>query len=143
MESDYEIVELLNKLSAEMCSKFDGIHFEINSMKSAISTLNKKIEKNHLIIDKIDTTLDELLQIINSAPDNISNNSIPEINENINIVKGLISDSSEKFSEITSDSSSKLLLISQDLKFLTHKVLQSEKDLFNIQEEIRNNNINK
>ncbi|WP_294152892.1 hypothetical protein [uncultured Clostridium sp.] len=143
MESDYEILELLNKLSAEMCSKFDGIHFEINSMKSAISTLNKKIEKNHLIIDKIDTTLDELLQIINSAPDNISNNSIPEINENINIVKGLISDSSEKFSEITSDSSSKLLLISQDLKFLTHKVLQSEKDLFNIQEEIRNNNINK
>ena len=143
MESDYEIVELLNKLSAEMCSKFDGIHFEINSMKSAISTLNKKIEKNHLIIDKIDTTLDELLQIINSAPDNISNNSIPEINENINIVKGLISYSSEKFSEITSDSSSKLLLISQDLKFLTHKVLQSEKDLFNIQEEIRNNNINK
>lgn len=143
MESDYEIVELLNKLSAEMCSKFDGIHFEINSMKSAISTLNKKIEKNHLIIDKIDTTLDELLQIINSAPDNISNKSIPEINENINIVKGLISDSSEKFSEITSDSSSKLLLISQDLKFLTHKVLQSEKDLFNIQEEIRNNNINK
>ena len=124
MESDYEIVELLNKLSAEMCSKFDGIHFEINSMKSAISTLNKKIEKNHLIIDKIDTTLDELLQIINSAPDNISNKSIPEINENINIVKGLISDSSEKFSEITSDSSSKLLLISQDLKFLTHKVLQ-------------------
>ncbi|WP_455803957.1 hypothetical protein [Clostridium butyricum] len=36
------------------------------------------------------------------------------------------------------DSSKKLLLISKDLKFITHKVLQSEKDLFNLQEEIKN-----
>ena len=47
MDLDLEIIELLNKLSAEICSKFDGIHFEINSMKSAISTLNRKIETNN------------------------------------------------------------------------------------------------
>lgn len=140
MESDYEIVELLNKLSAEICSKFDGIHFEINSMKSAISTLNKKIEKNHLIINKIDKTLDELSSITSSSTTNISNEAIPEINEKITTIKDIISVSSEKISDMNSDYTSRLLLISQDLKFLTHKVLQSEKDLFNIQEEIKNKN---
>lgn len=140
LESDWEIVELLNKLSAEICSKFDGIHFEINSMKSAISTLNKKIEKNHLIVGKIDKTLDELSKITFSSSNSVSNETIPEINEKITSIKELISDSSEILTGINSDYSSKLLLISQDLKFLTHKVLQSEKDLFNIQEELKNNN---
>lgn len=142
MESDYEIVELLNKLSAEICSKFDGIHFEINSMKSAISTLNKKIEKNHIIIDKIDKTLDKLSSIKYSSAASVSNEAIPEINEKITGIKDIISANSEKISDMNSDYTSRLLLISQDLKFLTHKVLQSEKDLFNIQEEIKNKNSN-
>lgn len=140
MESDCEIVELLNKLSAEICSKFDGIHFEINSMKSAIATLNKKIEENHFIVDKIDKILDELSKIITSSSDNASNQVMPDINEKINSIKDLISDNSELLTGMSNDSYSKLLLISQDLKFLTHKVLQSEKDLFNIQEELKNNN---
>lgn len=88
MESDYEILELLNKLSAEICSKFDGIHFEINSMKSTISTLNKKIENNNLIIDKIDKTLDSLYKNANLSFDN--NNDNPDINENINSLKNIV-----------------------------------------------------
>ncbi|MBZ0311366.1 hypothetical protein AB2T96_01995 [Clostridium butyricum] len=136
MESDYEILELLNKLSAEICSKFDGIHFEINSMKSTISTLNKRIEINNLIIDKIDKTLDNLYKNANLSFDN--NNDNPDINENINSLKNIVSNNSELLTDINEDSSKKLLLISKDLKFITHKVLQSEKDLFNLQEEIKN-----
>lgn len=81
MESESEILELLNKLSAEMCSKFDGMHFEINSMKSAISTLNKKIEKNHLIIEKIDKSLDELCKIASPSCINSSNENASDITE--------------------------------------------------------------
>ena len=135
MESDYEILELLNKLSAEICSKFDGIHFEINSMKSTISTLNKRIENNNLIIDKIDKTLDNLYKNANLSFDNNDN---PDVNENINSLKNIVSNNSELLTDINEDSSKKLLLISKDLKFITHKVLQSEKDLFNLQEEIKN-----
>lgn len=135
MESDYEILELLNKLSAEICSKFDGIHFEINSMKSTISTLNKRIENNNLIIDKIDKTLDNLYKNANLSFDNNDN---PDVNENINWLKNIVSNNSELLTDMNEDSSKKLLLISKDLKFITHKVLQSEKDLFNLQEEIKN-----
>lgn len=135
MESDYEILELLNKLSAEICSKFDGIHFEINSMKSTISTLNKRIENNNLIIDKIDKTLDNLYKNANLSFDNNDN---PDVNENINSLKNIVSNNSELLTDMNKDSSKKLLLISKDLKFITHKVLQSEKDLFNLQEEIKN-----
>lgn len=135
MESDYEIFELLNKLSAEICSKFDGIHFEINSMKSTISTLNKRIENNNLIIDKIDKTLDNLYKNANLSFDNNDN---PDVNENINSLKNIVSNNSELLTDMNEDSSKKLLLISKDLKFITHKVLQSEKDLFNLQEEIKN-----
>lgn len=135
MESDYEILELLNKLSAEICSKFDGIHFEINSMKSTISTLNKRIENNNLIIDKIDKTLDNLYKNANLSFDNNDN---PDVNENINSLKNIVSNNSELLTNMNEDSSKKLLLISKDLKFITHKVLQSEKDLFNLQEEIKN-----
>ena len=130
MESDYEILELLNKLSAEICSKFDGIHFEINSMKSTISTLNKRIENNNLIIDKIDKTLDNLYKNANLSFDNNDN---PDVNENINSLKNIVSNNSELLTYMNEDSSKKLLLISKDLKFITHKVLQSEKDLFNLQ----------
>lgn len=139
MESESEILELLNKLSAEMCSKFDGMHFEINSMKSAISTLNKKIEKNHLIIEKIDKSLDELCKIASPSCINSSNENASDITEKIDSIKDLISDSSETIRNINNNSSSKLTVISQDSKFLTHKVVQSERDLFNIQEEIKNN----
>ncbi|WP_455793844.1 hypothetical protein [Clostridium butyricum] len=135
MESDYEILELLNKLSAEICSKFDGIHFEINSMKSTISTLNKRIKNNNLIIDKIDKTLDNLYKNANLSFDNNDN---PDVNENINSLKNIVSNNSELLTYMNEDSSKKLLLISKDLKFITHKVLQSEKDLFNLQEEIKN-----
>lgn len=135
MESDYEILELLNKLSAEICSKFDGIHFEINSMKSTISTLNKRIENNNLIIGKIDKTLDNLYKNANLSFDNNDN---PDVNENINSLKNIVSNNSELLTDMNEDSSKKLLLISKDLKFITHKVLQSEKDLFNLQEEIKN-----
>ncbi|WP_455797171.1 hypothetical protein [Clostridium butyricum] len=135
MESDYEILELLNKLSAEICSKVDGIHFEINSMKSTISTLNKRIENNNLIIDKIDKTLDNLYKNANLSFDNNDN---PDVNENINSLKNIVSNNSELLTDMNEDSSKKLLLISKDLKFITHKVLQSEKDLFNLQEEIKN-----
>ncbi len=135
MESDYEILELLNKLSAEICSKFDGIHFEINSMKSTISTLNKRIENNNLIIDKIDKTLDNLYKNANLSFDNNDN---PDVNENINSLKNIVSNNSELLTYMNEDSSKRLLLISKDLKFITHKVLQSEKDLFNLQEEIKN-----
>ena len=135
MESDYEILELLNKLSAEICSNFDGIHFEINSMKSTISTLNKRIENNNLIIDKIDKTLDNLYKNANLSFDNNDN---PDVNENINSLKNIVSNNSELLTDMNEDSSKKLLLISKDLKFITHKVLQSEKDLFNLQEEIKN-----
>ncbi|WP_455799681.1 hypothetical protein [Clostridium butyricum] len=131
MESDYEILELLNKLSAEICSKFDGIHFEINSMKSTISTLNKRIENNNLIIDKIDKTLDNLYKNANLSFDNNDN---PDVNENINSLKNIVSNNSELLTDMNEDSSKRLLLISKDLKFITHKVLQSEKDLFNLQE---------
>lgn len=139
MDLDLEIIELLNKLSAEICSKFDGIHFEINSMKSAISTLNRKIETNNLIIDKIDKKLDELYNIASSKDNNKSNEPIPCLTEEINSLKTLITDNSETLTNINNESSSKLISISQDLKFLTHKVTQSEKDLFNIQEELKNN----
>ncbi|WP_455796243.1 hypothetical protein [Clostridium butyricum] len=135
MESDYEILELLNKLSAEICSKFDGIHFEINSMKSTISTLNKRIENNNLIIDKIDKTLDNLYKNANLSFDNNDN---PDVNENINSLKNIVSNNSELLTDMNEDSSKKLLLISKDLKFITHKVLKSEKDIFNLQEEIKN-----
>ncbi|WP_455797729.1 hypothetical protein [Clostridium butyricum] len=135
MEEDYKILELLNKLSAEICSKFDGIHFEINSMKSTISTLNKRIENNNLIIDKIDKTLDNLYKNANLSFDNNDN---PDVNENINSLKNIVSNNSELLTYMNEDSSKKLLLISKDLKFITHKVLQSEKDLFNLQEEIKN-----
>ncbi len=139
MESESEILELLNKLSAEICSKFDGIHFEINSMKSAISTLNKKIEKNHLIIENIDKSLDELRKINSPSSINTSDKDTSEITEKFDSIKDLISDSSETIKNIHNNSSSKLTVISQDLKFLTHKVVQSERDLFNIQEELKNN----
>ncbi|WP_455815385.1 hypothetical protein, partial [Clostridium butyricum] len=120
---------------AEICSKFDGIHFEINSMKSTISTLNKRIENNNLIIDKIDKTLDNLYKNANLSFDNNDN---PDVNENINSLKNIVSNNSELLTDMNEDSSKKLLLISKDLKFITHKVLQSEKDLFNLQEEIKN-----
>ncbi len=104
MESDYEILELLNKLSAEICSKFDGIHFEINSMKSTISTLNKRIENNNLIIDKIDKTLDNLYKNSNLSFDNNDN---PDVNENINSLKNIISNNSELLNDMNEDSSKK------------------------------------
>lgn len=144
VDSDKEIIELLNKLSYEMCSKIDGIHFEINSMKSTISTLNNKIENNSRTMDILSKSIGELykskdaiikkLESINSL-----NPSIPaDFSNKLNDINEAISNASESICSSNNSTYNKLDSLNQDLRFLTHKIIQSEKDLFTIQEKLKN-----
>ena len=119
-----EIIELFNKISSEINSKFDGIHFEITTMKSAISTLNNKLDKNTELLKKLDTELNIILERNNLDIDTSYAERLNSINSNI--------------VNSSKDTSLKLTTISKDLKFITHKVMQTEQDLFNIQEEFKN-----
>lgn len=141
-----EIIELLNKLSSEMCSKIDGIHFEINSMKSAISTLNNKIEKNSKTMDALCKNISELCKSRDMLAKKIEklnpidNNKIIELENEIKKVDDSLLKTYEIVSKENSSTYNKLDSVSVDLKFITHKILQSEKDLFNIQEKLKDKN---
>lgn len=146
MDYNNEIIELLNKLSSEMCSKIDGIHFEITSMKSAISTLNTKIEKNIKTIDVLSKNIESLYKSQEKitkqlgAIDNLNSSVISDFNQNLSIVNESILNTSEIICNSNTSAYTKLDVINQDLMFLTHKITQSEKDLFTIQEKLKNIN---
>lgn len=145
VDYDKEIIELLNKLSSEMCSKIDGIHFEINSMKSAISTLNNKIEKNSKNIDMLSKNINELYEYKESITNTLESKNdigmLPSIftnfNDKLNNLNEVISNTSESIFNSNTSTYSKLDSLNQDLRFLTHKIIQSEKDLFTIQENLK------
>lgn len=144
MDYNNEIIELLNKISSEMCSKIDGIHFEINSMKSAISTLNKKIEKNSKTMDVLCRSIDELYksrEIILKKLDSIKgidSSIISDFNNKLKIIDETVSNVGEMISNSNNSAYNKFDSLNQDLRFLTHKIIQSEKDLFTIQEKLKN-----
>lgn len=144
MDYNTEIIELLNKLSSEMCSKIDGIHFEINSMKSAISTLNSKIEKNSKTMDVLCKSISELCKsrdAISGKLDNISSvddSKITDLKKELKKVDEYLSKACDSASQDNISTIQKLDCINVELKYITHKMLQCEKDLFNIQEKINN-----
>lgn len=144
MDYNTEIIELLNKLSSEMCSKIDGIHFEINSMKSAISTLNSKIEKNSKTMDVLCQSISELCKsrdAISGKLDNISSvddSKITDLKRELKKVDESLSKACDSASQDNISTIQKLDSINVELKYITHKMLQCEKDLFNIQEKINN-----
>ena len=144
MDYNQEIIELLNKLSSEMCSKIDGIHFEINSMKSAISTLKNKIEKNSKTMDALCESMNELYKsrdAINRKIDSISpidESKITDLKKELKKVDDSLLKACDSASEDNTSTIQKLDCINVELKYITHKMLQCEKDLFNIQEKINN-----
>lgn len=141
MDHDREIIELLNSISQEISSKFDALHFEINSMKSTISTLNNKLQENTELLENLYSSTEILNKNLNASLNSPKNCNIKELKEYKDILNSIqeeISNTTNIVLRSKDNSSSRFSSLSEDLMFITHKILQSEKDLFNIQKSLKN-----
>ncbi|AGX42534.1 hypothetical protein [Clostridium saccharobutylicum] len=140
-DDNNELFDLMNKISSEINNKFDGIHFEITTMKCAISNLNNKIEKNNTILEQISKDLSLFTEhkklLTEELIKNKQNSDTTILNDKLNNLENELTNLSTAISNLSVDSSHKMTTLSNDLNFITHKMQQAEKELFNIKNELK------
>jgi len=86
MASNDEIFELMTKMYSEMTN----IESEITDMKSDISSLNKKVDKNSLLLEKVDSnvkTLAEVQSAFSEQLDRVKDKDGKTLGERIDIIE--------------------------------------------------------
>ena len=143
MASNDEIFELMTKMYSEMTSmksEITGMKFEITGMKSDISSLNKKVDKNSLLLEKVDSnvkTLAEVQSAFSEQLDRAKDKDGKTLGERIDIIELAVRNTSYTLTNATEDTANKLNNISKDIRFISHKIQDTEKDVFYIQDHLK------
>ena len=136
MASNDDIFELMTKMYSEMTN----IESEITDMKSDISSLNKKVDKNSLLLEKVDSnvkTLAEVQSAFSEQLDRAKDKDGKTLGERIDIIELAVRNTSYTLTNASEDTSNKLNNISKDIRFIAHKIQDTEKDVFYIQDHLK------
>ena len=143
MASSDEIFELMTKMYSEMASmksEMTSIKSEITDMKSDISSLNKKVDKNSLLLEKVDSnvkTLAEVQSAFSEQLDRAKDKDGKTLGERLDIIELAVRNTSHTLTNATEDTSNKFDNISKDIRFIAHKIQDTEKDVFYIQDHLK------
>ena len=143
MASSDEIFELMTKMYSEMASmksEMTSIKSEITDMKSDISSLNKKVDKNSLLLEKVDSnvkTLAEVQSAFSEQLDRAKDKDGKTLGERLDIIELAVRNTSHTLTNATEDTSNKFDNISKDIRFISHKIQDTEKDVFYIQDHLK------
>ena len=136
MASNDEIFELMTKMYSEMTN----IESEITDMKSDISSLNKKVDKNSLLLETVDSnvkTLAEVQSAFSEQLDRAKDKDGKTLGERLDIIELAVRNTSQTLANATEDTSNKFNTISKDIRFIAHKIQDTEKDMFYIQDHLK------
>ena len=143
MASNDEIFELMTKMYYEMTSmksEITSMKSEITGMKSDISSLNKKVDKNSLLLEKVDCnvkTIAEVQSAFSEQLDRAKDKDGKTLGERLDIIELAVRNTSHTLANATEDTSNKFNNISKDIRFISHKIQDTEKDVFYIQDHLK------
>jgi len=129
MASNDELFELMTKM-----------YSEITGMKSEISSLNKKVDKNSLLLEKVDSnvkTIAEVQSAFSEQLDRAKDKDGKTLGERLDIIELAVRNTSQTLANATEDTSNKFNTISKDIRFIAHKIQDTEKDMFYIQDHLK------
>ena len=136
MASNDEMFEMITKIYSEVTS----MKSEIVDMKSEVSTLNKKVDKNSLLLEKVDSnvkTLAEVQSAFSEQLDRAKDKDGKTLGERLDVIELAVRNTSHTLTNATEDTSNKFNNISKDIRFIAHKIQDTEKDVFYIQDHLK------
>lgn len=136
MASNDEMFEMITKIYSEVTS----MKSEIVDMKSEVSTLNKKVDKNSLLLEKVDSnvkTLAEVQSAFSEQLDRAKDKDGKTLGERLDVIELAVRNTSHTLTNATEDTSNKFNNISKDIRFIAHKIQDTEKDMFYIQDHLK------
>ena len=125
MASNDELFELMSKMYSEITGIKSGIKSEMTGMKSEILSLNKKVDKNSLLLEKVDNnvkTLAEVQSAFSEQLDRAKDKDGKTLGERIDIIELAVRNTSQTLTNATEDISNKFNTISKDIRFIAHKI---------------------
>ncbi len=143
MASNDEMFEIITKIYSEvtsMKSEIGDIKSEISDMKSEISTLNKKVDKNYLLLEKVDSNVKTLAEVqcaFSEQLDRAKDKDGKTLGERLDVIELAVKNTSQTLTNATEDTSNKFDNISKDIRFIAHKIQDTEKDMFYIQDHLK------
>lgn len=136
MASNDDIFKLMTKMYSEMTN----IKSEITDMKSDILSLNKKVDKNSMLLEKVDSnvkTLAEVQSAFSEQLDRAKDKDGKTLGERLDVIELAVRNTSHTLTNATEDISNKFNTISKDIRFISHKIQDTEKDMFYIQDHLK------
>ena len=136
MASNDEIFEMMTKIYSEVT----GMKSEIGDIKSEISVLNKKVDKNSILLEKVDSnvkTLAEVQSAFSEQLDRAKDKNGKTLGERLDVIELAVRNTSHTLTNATEDTSNKFNNISKDIRFIAHKIQDTEKDMFYIQDHLK------
>lgn len=143
MASNDEIFEMMTKIYSEvssMKSEIIDMKSEIGDMKSEISILNKKVDKNSVLLEKVDSnvkTLAEVQSAFSEQLDRAKDKDGKTLWERLDVIELAVRNTSHTLTNATETATNKFENISKDIRFIAHKIQDTEKDVFYIQDHLK------
>ena len=123
MDKTNELFELMTKLYSEMQdmkSEMQDMKSDMNDMKSEIKDMKFEQNKTNERLDSLQNDMNSGFSEVNTRIDNLSNG-----------IGDLITN------EVSDEISKQLKTIKSDIKFIKHKVQDTEEDVFAIQDHLK------
>ena len=136
MASNDEMFEMITKIYSEVTS----MKSEIVDMKSEISTLNKKVDKNSLLLEKVDSNVKTLAEVQSAFSEQLDRGKDKDgktLGERLDVIELAVRNTSQTLTNASEDTSNKFDNISKDIRFIAHKIQDTEKDVFYIQDHLK------
>jgi chromosome segregation ATPase len=120
-----QILESQTSMKSDISNMKDNIsnmQDDISNMKNDISNLTTKVDKNTIVLEKIQDDVKTLVEVHESYSQQIHRSKQLEekaLNERFDIIELATTD------------------ISKDVKFIKHKLHQTEEDVFDIKDHLR------
>ena len=136
MASNDEMFEMITKIYSEVTS----MKSEIVDMKSEVSTLNKKVDKNSLLLEKVDSnvkTLAEVQSAFSEQLDRAKDKDGKTLGERLDVIELAVRNTSQTLANVNETTTNKFESISKDIRFIAHKIQDTEKDVFYIQDHLK------
>ena len=143
MASNDEIFEMMTKIYSEvtgMKSEIGDIKSEIGDIKSEISVLNKKVDKNSILLEKVDSnvkTLAEVQSAFSEQLDRAKDKNGKTLGERLDVIELAVRNTSQTLANVNETTTNKFESISKDIRFIAHKIQDTEKDVFYIQDHLK------
>ena len=136
MASNDEIFEMMTKIYSEVTS----MKSEIVDMKSEIIILNKKVDKNSILLEKVDSNVKTLAEVqsgFSEQLDRAKDKDGKTLGERLDVIELAVKNTSHTLTNATEIATNKFENISKDIRFIAHKIQDTEKDMFYIQDHLK------